>query len=163
MTGALRPTTNTMPFRTATLPPMRLTVALISPPLSSPLTGYREDGKAQGRVSEETVFAAQSPDMQSKARTWIRRELRLFTFLHADPADPSPAAATTSSNAEFLLSYIVSILKMVDLKASNGHAENLLTEFLGRDNSKLFLHELNAWLRSPYTKLEDWDHQNQYP
>ncbi|KAK1914991.1 hypothetical protein P3342_011920 [Pyrenophora teres f. teres] len=121
---------------------------------SNPFSGYRD-------ITPQLI--AESPDMQSKARTWIRRELRVFTFLHADPADPSPAAATTSSNAEFLLSYIVSILKMVDLKASNGHAENLLTEFLGRDNSKLFLHELNAWLRSPYTKLEDWDHQNQYP
>jgi hypothetical protein len=71
-------------------------------------------------------------------------------------------AATTSCNAEFLLSYIVSILKMVDIKASNGHAENLLAEFLGRENSKLFLHELNAWLRSPYAKVEEWDRNVQY-
>ena len=100
--------------------------------------------------------------MQSKARTWIRRELRVFTFLHADPAGSSSVAATTSSNAEFLLSYIVSILKLVDIKASNGHAENLLAEHLGRENSKLFLHELNDWLRSPYTKVEAWDREVQY-
>lgn len=61
-----------------------------------------------------------------------------------------------------MLSYIVSILKMVDVKASNGHAENLLAEFLGRENGRLFLHELESWLRSPYTKLEDWDANVQY-
>jgi hypothetical protein len=105
---------------------------------------------------------ANSPDLQSKSRTWIRRELRVFTFLHTHPAGSTSDAATTSSNAEFLLSYIVSILKMVDMKGSNGHAENLLTEFLGRENSRLFLHELNAWLRSPYTKVEDWDLNVQY-
>ncbi|RMZ70258.1 ring finger domain [Pyrenophora seminiperda CCB06] len=116
---------------------------------SNPFSGYRD-------ISPQLI--AESPDMQSKARTWIRRELRVFTFLLNDPA----AAAATSSNTEFLLSYIISILKMVDLKASNGHAENLLTEFLGRDNSKLFLHELNAWLRSPYTKQEEWDQETQY-
>lgn len=102
-------------------------------------------------------MVSSSPDLQSRARTWIRRELRVFSFLHPDTDAP-----TTSSNAEFLLSYIVSILKMVDIKASNGHAENLLAEFLGRENCRLFLHELESWLRSPYTKLEDWDANVQY-
>jgi hypothetical protein len=103
-----------------------------------------------------------SPELQSQARTFLRRELRVFSFLHADPTSSPADAPTTSSNAEFLLSYIVSILKMVDAKASNGHAENLLTDFLGRENSRLLLHELNAWLRSPYTKLEEWDLNVQY-
>jgi hypothetical protein len=120
---------------------------------SNPISGYRD-------ISPQMI--ANSPDLQSKARTWIRRELRVFTFLHTDPTGSSSNAATTSSNAEFLLSYIVSILKMVDLKGSSGHAENLLTEFLGRENSRLFLHELNAWLRSPYTKVEEWDLNVQY-
>ena len=107
------------------------------------------------------VFAV-SPDLQSCARTWIRRELRVFSFLYPDATARPLNAPTTSSNAEFLLSYIVSLLKMVDIKASNGHAENLLTEFLGRENTRLFLHELQAWLRSPYTKLNDWDREVQY-
>lgn len=100
---------------------------------------------------------ASSPELQSCARKWVRRELRVFSYLHPEAAD-----APTTSNAEFLLSYIVSILKMVDVKASNGHAENLLSEFLGRENSRLFLHELESWLRSPYTKLEEWDANVQY-
>lgn len=105
---------------------------------------------------------ANSPELQSRARAWIRRELRVFSFLRADSTSSPTDEVTTSTNAEFLLSYIVSILKMVDMKASNGHAENLLAEFLGRENSTLFLHELNAWLRSPYTKLEEWDMNVQY-
>ncbi|KAF1946748.1 hypothetical protein EJ02DRAFT_335707 [Clathrospora elynae] len=120
---------------------------------SNSFSGYRD-------LSPQMI--ASSPELQSRARTWIRRELRVFTFLHDESAGSSSDAPTTSSNAEFLLSYIVSILKMVDMKASNGHAENLLAEFLGRENSRLFLHELNAWLRSPYAKVEEWDRNVQY-
>lgn len=120
---------------------------------------------------------ANSPDLQSRARMWIRRELRVFSFLHANedesaasssaqseqtPARAGGSRSRLSSNAEFLLTYIISILKTVDIKSSTGHAEDLLQEFLGRENARLFLHELNAWLRSPYTKLEDWDRHVQY-
>jgi hypothetical protein len=120
---------------------------------SNSISGYRD-------LTPHMI--ASSQDLQSRARTWIRRELRVFSFLYADPVNSSTNAATTSGNAEFLLSYIVSILKMVDVKASNGHAENLLAEFLGRESSRLFWHELNAWLRSPYTKVEEWDRMVQY-
>lgn len=120
---------------------------------SNEYSGYRD-------VTPQAI--ARDVNLQSKARTWIRRELRVFAFLHADPVASTSQAATTSSNAEFLLAYIVSILKMVDIRASNGHAENLLAEYLGRESARLFLHELNAWLRSPYTKLKDWDEAVQY-
>lgn len=121
---------------------------------SNPFSGYRD-------ITPDVI--ANDPDLQSKARTWIRRELRVFSFLQISPADSSSSdPVATSTNAEFLLSYIVSILKMVDLKASHGHAENLVTEFLGRENSRLLLHELNAWLRSPYSRLVEWDQAVQY-
>ena len=121
---------------------------------SNPLSGYRD-------ITPEMV--ANSPDLQSKARTWIRRELRVFTFLQTSPTgSASSGSVATSTNTEFLLAYVVSILKMVDIRASHGHAENLVAEFLGRENSKLFLHELNAWLRSPYSKVEEWDQPVQY-
>lgn len=107
-------------------------------------------------------MVADSPELQSRARMWIRRELRVFSFLNAEPSDNPARAATTTSNAEFLLAYIISILKSIDIKASDGKAEDLLQEFLGRENARLFLHELNAWLRSPYTKVEDWDRHVQY-
>ncbi|KAF2267630.1 hypothetical protein CC78DRAFT_456901 [Lojkania enalia] len=104
-----------------------------------------------------------SPELQSRAKMFIRRELRVFSFLDSgSDGVPFQGRPTTSSNAEFLLTYIVAILKAIDLKESTGHAEELLSEFLGRDSARLFLHELNAWLRSPYTKLEDWDRHVQY-
>ncbi|KAI8939492.1 hypothetical protein NX059_003263 [Plenodomus lindquistii] len=120
---------------------------------SNPFSGYRDFTPR---------MIANSPDMQSRARTWIRRELRVFSFLYADAETSSSVGAMTSTNAEFLLSYIVSILKMVDIRASSGHAENLLAEFLGRENACLFLHELHSWLRSPFRKVEEWDDEVQY-
>jgi hypothetical protein len=50
----------------------------------------------------------------------------------------------------------------VDIMGSAGQAEEMISDFLGRDNTRLFLHELRAWLRSPYTKLADWDRAVQY-
>jgi hypothetical protein len=64
------------------------------------------------------------------------------------------------SGMEYLQEYIVEILKVTDIKG--GRAEELLTEYLGKDNSPLFLHELSSWLRSPFDKLEDWDAFVQY-
>ena len=65
-------------------------------------------------------------------------------------------------NTEFLLEYIIAILRTVDLYGPAGEAEEMLQEFLGRKYARLFLHELNAWLRSPYAKIEDWDRMVQY-
>lgn len=60
------------------------------------------------------------------------------------------------------MEYIIAILKSVDIKGSGGQAEDMLQEFLGRETTRLFLHELRAWLRSPYTSLNDWDLAVQY-
>ncbi|PTB55627.1 hypothetical protein M431DRAFT_84144 [Trichoderma harzianum CBS 226.95] len=109
----------------------------------------------------------------SRARMWIRRELRVFSFLNADepgsssstarPGDGNQAQARRrANNAEFLLEYLIAILKTVDIMGSAGQAEDMLSEFLGRDNARLFLHELRSWLRSPFTRLEDWDRAVQY-
>jgi hypothetical protein len=54
------------------------------------------------------------------------------------------------------------MLKKLDIRDSEGRAEDLLSEFLGRDHARLFLHELNAWLRSPYERVEEWDRRVQY-
>ena len=103
-------------------------------------------------------------ELVSRARKWIRRELKVFEFL--DPDHPSHAnngvAARRANNAEFLLEYIIAILKTVDVKGSAGQAEDMLRDFIGRENTSLFLHELRAWLRSPFTSLEDWDRAVQY-
>ncbi|OAX78532.1 hypothetical protein ACJ72_07159 [Emergomyces africanus] len=119
----------------------------------------------------------QDANLVSRARKWIRRELQVFTFLNptapassdsGDPAAPVAATARAASgrnannNAEFLLEYIIAILRTVDMKGSSGQAEELLQEFIGRDHARLFLHELQAWLRSPYNSLADWDRAVQY-
>jgi hypothetical protein len=97
----------------------------------------------------------------------------VFTFLNPEgEAEPCPSRVARpgqqrlesrrGNNAEFLLEYVIAILRTVDIKGSAGQAEELLRDFLGRDNARLFLHELQAWLRSPYTSLEDWDRHVQY-
>lgn len=115
---------------------------------------------------------AKSPQLESRARMWIRRELQVFDFLSPASGAGGTRSNTNSTsgpysrrkveNAEFLLSYIVSILATIDIKASSGAAQRLLADFLGDENAALFLHELNHWLRSPYTQLDNWDRNVQY-
>ena len=100
-------------------------------------------------------------ELVSRARKWIRRELQVFEFLSVEENEVE-GVTRRANNAEFLLEYIIAILKTVDIKGSGGQAEDMLQEFLGRDNTRLCLHELRAWLRSPYTSLEDWDRHVQY-
>lgn len=106
----------------------------------------------------------QDDQLISRARKWIRRELQVFEFLNPDTGDTpnDPNTDRRANNAEFLLEYIVAILRTVDIKGSAGQAEELLRDFIGRENARLFLHELQAWLRSPYTSLQDWDRAVQY-
>ncbi|CRG88178.1 hypothetical protein PISL3812_05205 [Talaromyces islandicus] len=113
-------------------------------------------------------------NLVSRARKWIRRELQVFEFLNpSNDNDTAPSsglgrsggqrlANRRANNAEFLLEYIIAILRTVDIKGSAGHAEDLLEEFIGRGNARLFLHELQSWLRSPYNTLHDWDRHVQY-
>ncbi|OMP86013.1 putative RING finger protein [Diplodia seriata] len=118
------------------------------------------------RISRYANFTphtvAASPDLQSRARAFIRRELRVFSFLYPDAAEDSETASRRVGNAEFLLEYMLAILKKMDIKGPTGQAEDMLQEFIGRNHARLFLHELGAWLRSPYTRLEDWDRHVQY-
>lgn len=106
-------------------------------------------------------FFASDAELQSRARMWIRRELKVFSFLNPNTELPS-SSQVRSSNVEFLLEYIIAILKTVDMKDASGQAEDMLQEFLGRENARLFIHELGAWLRSPFTNVRDWDRNVQY-
>ncbi|KAJ9392117.1 hypothetical protein DTO063F5_876 [Paecilomyces variotii] len=130
---------------------------------SNRLSKYRELTPQLFNEDEELV---------SRARKWIRRELQVFSFLNPDGEDSGTQrvgrageqrlSSRRANNAEFLLEYIIAILRTVDIKGSAGQAEELLQEFIGRDNARLFLHELQAWLRSPYTSLQNWDRNVQY-
>ena len=107
-------------------------------------------------------FFARDHELLSRARKWIRRELQVFQYLNAEGNSSENGTSKRANNAEFLLEYIIAILKTVHIKGSSGQAEEMLQDFLGRDDARLFLHELQAWLRSPYTELSDWDRRVQY-
>jgi hypothetical protein len=104
---------------------------------------------------------SRSSELQSKARKWIRRELQVFHFL--EPFSRGRADGRKKQyNAEFLVEYITAILRNVDLRDSSGKAQELLQEYLGPGNARLFLHELESWMRSPCLDLQDWDRTVQY-
>ncbi|KAF3107768.1 hypothetical protein TWF706_002586 [Orbilia oligospora] len=89
-----------------------------------------------------------SPTLVSKAKSFIRRELEVFDW--------------TEGNREWLVEYIVGILKTVRLKDASGKAEDLIEEFLGREFAGVFLHELDAFLRSPFGRVREWDRWAKY-
>ncbi|KAI0876202.1 hypothetical protein GGS24DRAFT_247760 [Hypoxylon argillaceum] len=123
---------------------------------SNPRSRYRDITPA--------VFGSE-PELASRARAWLRRELQVFSFLHTPSSPQSSEDAMTrrrANNAEFLLEYIVAILKTVDIQGSQGAAEDMLSEFLGRENTQVLLHELRNFLRSPWS-IETWDRKVQYP
>ncbi|KAB5542717.1 hypothetical protein GE09DRAFT_1225632 [Coniochaeta sp. 2T2.1] len=115
---------------------------------------------------------ASDPNLVSRARTFIRRELQVFSFLSSTTTTTTTTPASSSTertterrgnNAEFLLEYTIAILKTVDTQGAAGEAVEMLSDFLGRDSARLFLHELRGWLRSPCLTLEAWDRGVQYP
>ncbi|KAK0266400.1 hypothetical protein LTS09_000352 [Friedmanniomyces endolithicus] len=101
------------------------------------------------------AFAA-SADLQSRARAFLRRELKVFSFLDAT------RTRRGGNTREFLVEYVIAVLQVNEIKGAGGHAEELLAEFLGVENARMLLHELEAWLRSPFRRLEAWDEQVQY-
>ncbi|KAI0903856.1 hypothetical protein F4824DRAFT_51988 [Ustulina deusta] len=121
---------------------------------------------ARSRYRDITPSLFESePQLVSRARAWLRRELQVFEFLRTPSSPQSSEDAITrrrANNAEFLLEYIIAILKTVDIQGSQGAAEDMLSEFLGRENTKLLLHELRNFLRSPWS-VEAWDRNVQYP
>ena len=111
---------------------------------SNPFSRYR-NLNPQAFQQDETLVR--------RAKIWIRRELQVFDFLDPASAREEPSRRP-ARNAEFLGVYILAVLKSIDIRGSAGQAEELLQEFLGRDNARLFLHELGSWLRSPYENYE---------
>lgn len=103
----------------------------------------------------------QDATLVRRAKIWIRRELQVFEFLNSNEAPEGPSKRR-ARNAEFLAEYILAIIRSIDIRGSTGQAEELLQEFLGREHARLFLHELENWLRSPYEQLRDWDEAVQY-
>jgi hypothetical protein len=103
--------------------------------------------------SRHRDFSAQDftrdTSLQSRARIFLRRELGVFTFLDVP-------------GRGYLVEYIVTVLRVWDVKGADGKARELVAEFLGQRSAALLLHELEAWLRSPFEALEGWDREVQY-
>ncbi|AEO65253.1 uncharacterized protein THITE_2112076 [Thermothielavioides terrestris NRRL 8126] len=126
----------------------------------------RQPANWRYKVLSPQLFVT-DPELVSRARMWLRRELRVFRFLYTEDTDDLPpdhglVRRCRPCKAEFLLEYIIAILKSMDMQGSAGQAEELIQEFLGRDNARLLLHELRAWLRSPCKSLSEWDRVVQY-
>ncbi|KAK4556429.1 hypothetical protein LTR86_006573 [Recurvomyces mirabilis] len=110
---------------------------------------------SQHRDFTPSSFAL-SESLQSRARAFLRRELQVFSFLdHGE-------SVHRGGGRHYLVEYIVAVLKTHELKSASGQAEELVAEFLGEGNARLLLHELEAWLRSPFVRLEEWDRGVQY-
>jgi hypothetical protein len=114
-------------------------------------------------VSPQTFMT--NPEVVHRARKWLRRELRVFKFLNICSSSLHKLEFIDRPrlcNSEYLLEYIIAILRNIDIQDSSGQVEDLIREFLGRKYTRLILHELKAWLRSPYTSLNAWDCNAQY-
>ncbi|KAK3720622.1 hypothetical protein LTR37_003671 [Vermiconidia calcicola] len=136
----------------------------------------RRRAERRNPSAEQAAASGEDPALERRRRVYRDKLFSLHVganrisqyrdLTHEDfansPELQSRAPVPRGGNREFLLEYIVAILKTSELKGASGHAEDLLADYLGRDNARLLLHELEAWLRSPYTALEAWDRHAQY-
>lgn len=97
---------------------------------SNRLSRFRNIGPKDFLEDEELV---------SRARMWMRRELMVWEW--------------TSSNAGFLIEFIIGVLKSVDLRGSAGQAEEMVAEFLGKENAQIFVSYNKELLRLLSTQL----------
>ncbi|KAM0665825.1 hypothetical protein ACQRIU_005169 [Beauveria bassiana] len=108
---------------------------------TGPISGHRELPRA---------LLHREPQLITRARAFLQRELRVLDSVPAE-------------RAAFLTEHVVSVLRNRDIGTGIGQLEALLTANLGRSSARLLLHGLGAWLRSPYTSLEEWDAAVRYP
>ena len=94
--------------------------------------------------------------LRSRARAWIRRELEAIREVG------ETRALRKVNSLETLAGYIVRLLSSIDLQESGGLVEGRLRGLFGLDKTRLFLHELKSWLRSPYSAIDAWDRHVQY-
>jgi hypothetical protein len=141
------------------------------------------------RPSITPSIFTRSPELQRKARIFLRRELQVFPFLSPNHTSFG-IGDRRATNTEFLLEYIIAVLKVWDMKSHNegqnmdldqtepgggtgvgngngdgvgtGRAVQLVGDYLGRDVTRRLFRELEMWLRSPFQKLGEWDGSVQY-
>ncbi|KAF9363829.1 hypothetical protein BGX34_003207 [Mortierella sp. NVP85] len=111
------------------------------------------------------------PHKLNRLIPWIRRELRaIFTLSSssatilatADYHEQHPSRhryEEIDTGLELTREYIIAVLKRYDLQTDQ--AQDLLRDFL-HEHTELFVHELMAFARSPYS-IEAYDQAAQYP
>lgn len=67
-----------------------------------------------------------------------------------------------NGDREYVLEYVTAILKCIDLRGAEGAAEEMIADFVGRENAQVLVHELYAWVRSPFERLVQFDLFVQY-
>lgn len=125
------------------------------------------------------------PELRSRAKAFLRRELRVFAYIGTSNGmsrfvsqdgnlSQSPFTGddpVSVREVEANVRYFICILKTVDLKGSSGKAESVVRQQLRTPLRQmedattvvnLFIHELRAFLMSPYARLKDWDASVQY-
>lgn len=118
---------------------------------SNPHTGYRP----------LTPTTLHNSTHLSRARSFIRRELLVLDALEPPAPPPVSRGSSPRRSRAFRLEYIVAVLKAAGLQGASGAAEELLRRYLGV-HTQLFLHELRAFLRSPFARVEEWDRGARY-
>ncbi|KPI40278.1 uncharacterized protein AB675_7786 [Cyphellophora attinorum] len=101
------------------------------------------------------------------AKIWIRRELSLFSFLNPTAPATSHHHHTAHSRrprpttAPFLTNFVLAILTQLDLSGAGDsfQAVDLLAEYLGGSDARLFVYELKAFLNSGCGTLREWDEE----
>jgi len=111
------------------------------------------------------------PHKLNRLIPWIRRELRAILTLSSSSAtipttddynEQHPSRhryEEIDTGLELTREYIIAVLKRYDLQTDQ--AQDLLRDFL-HEHTELFVHELMAFARSPYS-IEAYDQVAQYP
>ena len=106
-----------------------------------------------------------------RASAFIRRELLVIDRLDSQERQRSPDLGLVRHLLEQRLGreyfgsqrvdYIMRVLKTADMQGANGAAEEMLRPVVGGVTAQ-FLHELRAFLRSPFDRVEEWDEVVRY-
>jgi hypothetical protein len=106
-----------------------------------------------------------------RATAFIRRELLIIDCLNPRERRQFPDAGPMRSLLEQRVGrnywgsqrvdYVMRVLRAVDMQSANGAAEEILRPVTG-EFTGLFLHELRAFLRSPFGRVEEWDEVVRY-
>jgi hypothetical protein len=110
---------------------------------------------ARGPSSYRTTLTVQDfrtdETLARRASAFIRRELIVLDYL----------TRVNRAHDQQRPGHILGVLRTVDMQSANGAAERILDGVCG-GYAAHFLHELRAFLRSPYMRVEEWDEMVRY-